>query len=41
MIFEQKLVISKVWAKNSTKNRQKWGFSLILGGQKFKNRKND
>ena len=40
MIFEQKLVISKIWAKN-TKNRQNWGFSLILGGQKFKNRKND
>ena len=40
MIFEQKLVISKIWTKN-TKNRQKWGFSLILGGQKFKNRKND
>ena len=41
MIFEQKLAISKIWAKKSTKNRQKWGFSLILGGQKFKNRKND
>ena len=39
MIFEQKLAISKIWAKKSTKNRQKWGFSLILRGQKFKNRK--
>ena len=26
MIFEQKLIISKIWAKKSTKNRQKWGF---------------
>ena len=41
MIFEQKLAISKIWAKKSTKNRQKWGFSLILRGQKFKTRKND
>ena len=39
MIFEQKLAISQIWAKKSTKNRQKWGFSLILRGQKFKNRK--
>ena len=41
MIFEQKLAISKIWAKKSTKNRQKREFSLILRGQKFKNRKND
>ena len=40
MIFEQKLVISKIWAKN-TRNRQKWEVSLILEGHKFKNRKND
>ena len=37
MIFEEKLVTSKIWAKN----HQKWGFSVIFGGQKFKNRKND
>ena len=36
MIFEQKLVISKIWAKKSTKNRQKWGFSLILGVKNLK-----
>ena len=41
MIFEQKLVVSKIWAKKSTKNCQKLGFSVILRGQKFKNRKND
>ena len=35
MNFEQKLAISKIWAKKSTKNRKKWGFSVILGGQKF------
>ena len=32
MIFEQKLVISKIWAKN-TKNRQKWEvFPNFFGG---------
>ena len=35
MIFEQKVVISKIWAKN-TKNRQSWGFFLILGVKNFK-----
>ena len=41
MIFEQKLAMSKIWAKKSTKNRHKWGSSLNLRGQKIKNRKND
>ena len=35
MMFEQKLVISKIWAKN-TKNRKKWGFSLIWGAKNLK-----
>ena len=36
MIFEQKLVISKIWAKKSTKNCKKGSFPNF-GGQKFKN----
>ena len=35
MIFEQKLVSSKIWAKN-TKNHQKWGLSLNLGVKNLK-----
>ena len=36
MIFEQKLVISKILAKKSTKNHQKWGLSLNLGVKSLK-----
>ena len=41
MIFEQKLAISKIWAKKALKIAKNGGFSVILGDQKFKNRKND
>ena len=41
MIFEQKLEISNIWAKKTLKIAKKWGFSIILRGQKIKNRKND